>query len=87
MPTQPTLISRWVEVNAKSLIEEYQLRVLDRKVVLKDEFDYEVNSNSGKSSGNSPIVENQAEHSPSAAVMDQCQCSQCSSAEEEEICW
>jgi hypothetical protein len=87
MPTQPTLISRWVEVNAKSLIEEYQLRVLDRKVVLKDEFDYEVNYSSDKSSGNSPIVENQEEHSPSAAVMDQCQCSQCSSAEEEEICW
>ncbi len=40
-----------------------------------------------KSSGNSPIVENQAEHSPSAAVMDQCQCSQCSSEEEEAICW
>jgi len=87
MPTQPTLISRWVEVNAKSLIEEYQLRVLDRKVVLKDKFDYEVNYNSGKSSGNFPTVENQAEHSPSAAVMDQCQCSQCSSEEEEEICW
>ena len=87
MPTQPTLISRWVEVNAKSLIEEYQLRVLDRKVVLKDEFDYEVNYSSGKSSGNSPIVENQAEHSPSEAVLDQCQCYQCSSAEEEEICW
>ena len=87
MPTQPTLISRWVEVNAKSLIEEYQLRVLDRKVVLKDEFDYEVNYSSGKSSGNSPIVENQAEHSPSAAVMGQCKCSQCSPVEEEEICW
>ncbi len=86
MPMQPTLISRWIEMNAKSLIEEYRLRVIDRKVILKDEF-YEVNSNSGKSSGNSPIVENQAEHSPSAAVMDQCQCSQCSSAEEEEICW
>jgi hypothetical protein len=93
MPTQPTLISRWVEVNAKSLIEEYQLRVLDRKVVLKDEFDYEVNYSSGKSSGNSPIVENQAEHSPSAAVMGQCKCSQCSPVEEveeeeeEEVCW
>jgi hypothetical protein len=87
MPTQPTLISRWVEVNAKSLIEEYQLRVLDQKVILKDEFNYEVNYSSGKNSGNSPIVENQTEYSPSAAVMDQCQCSQCSSAEEEEICW
>jgi hypothetical protein len=86
MPMQPTLISRWIEMNAKSLIEEYRLRVIDRKVILKDEF-YEVNSNSGKSSGNSPIVENQAEHSPSAAVMDQCQCSQCSSEEEEAICW
>jgi hypothetical protein len=90
MPRQPTLISRWVEVNAKSLIEEYQLRVLDRKVVLKDEFDYEVNYSSGKSSDNFSIVENQAEHSPSAAVMDQCQCSQCSlveEEEEEEVCW
>ena len=59
MPTQPTLISRWVEKNARSLIEEYQLRVVDRKVILKDEFDYEVNSNLGKSSGNSPAVENE----------------------------
>jgi hypothetical protein len=38
-----------------------------------------------KSSGNSPIVENQAEHSPSAAVMGQCKCSQCSPVEEEAI--
>ena len=87
MPTQPTLISRWMEVNAKSLVEEYKLRVVDRKVVLKDDFDYEVNSNSDESSGNSPVVENQAKHSPSAAVMGQCKCSQCSSVEKEEICW
>jgi len=87
MPTQPTLISRWMEVNAKSLVEEYKLRVVDRKVVLKDDFDYEVNSNSDESSGNSPVVENQAKHSPSAAVMGQCKCSQCSPVEKEEICW
>lgn len=87
MPTQPTLISRWMEVNAKSLIEEYQLRVVDRKVVLKDEFDYEVNYNSDKSSGNSPVVENKAKHSPSASIMGQCKCSQCSPVEEEEISW
>jgi len=86
MPMQPTLISRWIEMNAKSLIEEYRLRVIDRKVILKDEF-YEVNSNSGKSSGNSPIVENQAKHSPSASIMGQCKCSQYSLVEEEEICW
>jgi hypothetical protein len=86
MPMQPTLISRWIEMNAKSLIEEYRLRVIDQKVILKDEF-YEVNSNSGKSSGNSPIVENQAKHSPSAAVMGQCKCSQCSPVEEEEVSW
>lgn len=61
MPTQPTLISRWVEVNAKSLIEEYQLRVVSQKVVLKNEFDYKVNSKSGKCSGNSSIVENEEE--------------------------
>ena len=35
---------------------------------------------------NSPSVENQAKHSPSAAVMGQCKCSQCSPVEEEEIC-
>jgi hypothetical protein len=49
-----------VEKNAKSLIEEYQLRVIDRKVILKDEF-YEVNSNSGENPPNSPIVENTEE--------------------------
>jgi len=87
MPTQPTLISRWMEVNAKSLIEEYQLRVVDRKVVLKDDFDYEVNFNSDKSSANSPSVEKEVTHSPSAAVISQCKCSQCSPVEEEEICW
>jgi hypothetical protein len=87
MPTQPTLISRWVEVNAKSLIEEYQLRVVDQKVILKDDFDYEVNSNSDKSSGNSPSVEKAIKHSPSAAVMGQCKCSECSPVEEEEIGW
>ena len=59
MPTQPTLISRWMEVNAKSLIEEYQLRVVKQRVILKDDFNYEVNSNLGKSSGNSPTVENE----------------------------
>lgn len=61
MPTQPTLISRWVEANAKSLIEEYQLRVVNQKVILKDDFDYEVNSNRGKCSGNSSAVENEEE--------------------------
>lgn len=59
MPTQPTLISRWMEVNAKSLIEEYQLRVVNRKVVLVDDFGYEVNSNSDKGSANFPTVENE----------------------------
>jgi hypothetical protein len=80
MPTQPTLISRWIEANARSLIEEYQLRVVDRKVVLKDNFDYEVNSNPDKSSGNSPTVD---KHSFSAAVMGQCKCAECSPAEGE----
>lgn len=61
MPTQPTLISRWMEVNAKSLIEEYKLRVVNQRVILKDEFDYEVNFNSGKCSPNSPAVENEEE--------------------------
>jgi hypothetical protein len=91
MPMQPTLICRWIEMNAKSLIEEYRLRVIDRKVILKDEF-YEVNSNSGKNSANFPIVENPVKHSPSAAVMGQCKCSQCSPIEpiepiEEEVIW
>ncbi|MEK0184809.1 hypothetical protein [Microcoleus anatoxicus] len=65
MPTQPTLISRWMEVNAKSLIEEYQLRVVRQRVILKDDFDYEVNSNSGKCSANSPTVENEEKVNPS----------------------
>lgn len=82
MPTQPTLISRWVEKNARSLIEEYQLRVVDQKVILKDEL-YEVNSKLEKHSENSPSVEKSVKHSPSAAVMGQCQCAQCNPVEEE----
>ena len=81
MPTQPTLISRWVEKNARSLIEEYQLRVVDQKVILKDEL-YEVNSKLEKHSENSPSVEKSVKHSPSAAVMGQCQCAQCNPVEE-----
>ena len=57
MPTQPILVSLWIEKNAQTLAAEYKLRVLDRKIILKDEFDYEVNSSSGKCSANSPTVE------------------------------
>jgi len=81
MPTQPTLISRWVEKNARSLIEEYQLRVVNQKVILKGEL-YEVNSKLEKHSENSPSVEKSVKHSPSAAVMGQCQCAQCNPVEE-----
>jgi len=65
------------------LIEEYQVRVVERKVILKDEFDYEVNSKLEKHSGNSPAVEKPVRHSPSTAVMGQCQCAQCHPVEEE----
>jgi hypothetical protein len=85
MPTQPTLISRWVEKNARSLIEEYQLRVVNQKVILKGEL-YEVNSKLEKHSENSPSVEKSVKHSPSAAVMGQCQCAECNPIEEE-VSW
>lgn len=47
MPMQPTLISRWIEKNAETLVQEYKLRVVDQKVILKDDL-YEVNCFEGK---------------------------------------
>jgi len=47
MPVQPTLISRWIEKNAETLIQEYKLRVVDQRVVLRDDF-YEVNTHPGQ---------------------------------------
>jgi hypothetical protein len=67
------------------LIEEYQLRVVNQKVILKGEL-YEVNSKLEKHSENSPSVEKSVKHSPSAAVMGQCQCAECNPIEEE-VSW
>jgi hypothetical protein len=82
LPIKPTLEENWIASHCNELANQCQ-----RDFEFQKSY-YELqNSYRDKRSGNSPSVEKPVRHSPSAAVMGQCKCSQCSPVEEEEICW
>ena len=81
LPIKPTLEENWIASHCDELANQCQ-----RDFEFQKSY-YELqNSYRDKRSGNSPPVEKVVRHSPSAAVMGQCQCTQCNPAEEE-ICW
>jgi len=80
LPIKPTLEESWIASHCDELSNQSQ-----RDFEFQKSY-YEMrNSWQNKSSDNSPSVEKTVRHSPSAAVMGQCKCSQCSPVEEEEI--
>jgi len=80
LPIKPTLEESWIASHCDELSNQSQ-----RDFEFQKSY-YEMrNSWQNKSSDNSPSVEKAVRHSPSAAVMGQCKCSQCSPVEEEEI--
>ena len=81
LPIKPTLEENWIASHCDELANQCQ-----RDFGFQKSY-YEMrNSWQNKSSGNSPPVEKAVEHSPSAAVMGQCQCAQCNPVEEE-VLW
>jgi hypothetical protein len=81
LPIKPTLEENWIASHCDELANQCQ-----RDFEFQNSY-YELqNSYRDKLSANSPPVEKAVRHSPSAAVMGQCQCAQCHSVEEE-ICW
>lgn len=92
LPIKPTLEEKWIASHCDELANQSQ-----RDFGFQKSY-YELqNSYRDKLSGNSPPVEKAVRHSPSAALMGQCQCTQCHPVEEpeepveepveEEICW
>ena len=78
LPIKPTLEENWIASHCDELANQCQ-----RDFGFQKSY-YELqNSYRDKRSGNSPSVEKVVRHSPSAAVMGQCQCAQCNPAEEE----
>jgi hypothetical protein len=80
LPIKPTLEENWIASHCNELANQCQIDFEFQKSYYKLQ-----NSYLDKRSANSPTVENEVKHSPSAAVMGQCKCSQCSSVGEEEI--
>lgn len=81
LPIKPTLEENWIASHCDELANQCQ-----RDFGFQKSY-YELqNSYRDKRSGNSPPVEKAVEHSPSAAVMGQCQCAQCNPVGEE-VSW
>ena len=81
LPIKPTLEENWIASHCDELANQCQ-----RDFGFQKSY-YELqNSYRDKRSGNSPPVEKAVKHSPSAAVMGQCQCAQCNPVEEE-VLW
>jgi hypothetical protein len=81
LPIKPTLEENWIASHCDELSNQSQ-----RDFEFQKSY-YELqNSYRDKRSGNSPPVEKPVKHSPSAAVMGQCQCAQCNPVEEE-VLW
>jgi hypothetical protein len=81
LPVKPTLEENWIASHCDELANQCQRDFFFQKSY------YELqNSYQDKRSGNSPPVEKAVKHSPSAAVMGQCQCVQCNPVEEE-VLW
>ncbi len=82
LPIQPSLEENWIASHCNELANQCH-----RDLEFQKSY-YELqNSYRDKRSANSPPVEKKVTHSPSAAVMGQCKCSQCNPVEEEEIGW
>jgi DNA-binding Lrp family transcriptional regulator len=78
LPIKPTLEENWIASHCNELANQCQ-----RDFEFQKSY-YEVqNYYWDKLSANFPPVEKAVRHSPSAAVMGQCQCTQCHSVEEE----
>ncbi|MEG4634110.1 hypothetical protein QUB56_31840 [Microcoleus sp. AR_TQ3_B6] len=81
LPIKPTLEENWIASHCEELANQCQ-----RDFEFQNSY-YELqNSYRDKLSANSPPVEKAVRHSPSAAVMGQCQCAQCNPVEEE-VLW
>jgi len=81
LPVKPTLEENWIASHCDELANQCQ-----RDFGFQKSY-YELqNSYRDKRSANSPTVEKPVRHSPSAAVMGQCQCIQCNPVEEE-VLW
>ena len=78
LPIKPTLEENWIASHCNELANQCH-----RDFEFQKSY-YELqNSYRDKLSANSPPVEKAVRHSPSAAVMGQCQCAQCHPVEEE----
>jgi hypothetical protein len=81
LPIKPTLEENWIASHCNELANQCQ-----RDFEFQNSY-YELQkSYRDKLSANSPPVEKGVRHSPSAAVMGQCQCAQCNPVEEE-VSW
>ena len=81
LPIKPTLEENWIASHCDELSNQCQRDFEFQKSYYELQKSYR-----DKRSGNSPLVEKPVKHSPSAAVMGQCQCTQCNPVEEE-VSW
>lgn len=81
LPIKPTLEENWIASHCDELANQCQRDFEFQKSYYELQKSYR-----DKRSGNSPTVEKALRHSPSAAVMGQCQCAECNPVEEE-VLW